>query len=146
MTYFIGQIVFVVSSKSMKISPMQIVEETIRKTMSKDREFNYILRDSGDDKSLINLSDIDGEIFETIEKVREELKNRASNAIDKMAMVAFDKSREWFQVNDNTKYESGMDEQSVTTSQTSSIDNNQYQMIEMPDGKVVKVRMPDILK
>jgi hypothetical protein len=130
----------------MKISPMQIVEETIRKTMSKDREFNYILRDSGDDKSLINLSDIDGEIFETIEKVREELKNRASNAIDKMAMVAFDKSREWFQVNDNTKYESGMDEQSVTTSQTSSIDNNQYQMIEMPDGKVVKVRMPDILK
>lgn len=146
MTYFIGQIVFVVSSKSMKISPMQIVEETIRKTMSKDREFNYILRDSGDDKSLINLSDIDGEIFETIEKVREELKNRASNAIDKMAMVAFDKSREWFQVNDNTKYESVTDEQSVTTSQTSPINDNQYQMIEMPDGKVVKVRMPDILK
>jgi DNA replication initiation complex subunit (GINS family) len=130
----------------MKISPMQIVEETIRKTMSKDREFNYILRDSGDDKSLINLSDIDGEIFETIEKVREELKNRASNAIDKMAMVAFDKSREWFQVNDNTKYESVTDEQSVTTSQTSPINDNQYQMIEMPDGKVVKVRMPDILK
>jgi len=146
MTCFIGQIVFVVSSKSMKISPMQIVEETIRKTMSKDREFNYILRDSGDDKSLINLSDIDGEIFETIEKVREELKNRASNAIDKMAMVAFDKSREWFQVNDNTKYESVTDEQSVTTSQTSPINDNQYQMIEMPDGKVVKVRMPDILK
>lgn len=86
MSYDVGQIVYIVSSKKMQVIPFVIAEEVVRKTLS-GKDVTYLVKRDGTSKTY-NLNDLQGEIFDDIEDVRTSLVNNATGAINKICETA----------------------------------------------------------
>ena len=86
MSYDVGQIIYVVSSKKMQVIPFVIAEEVVRKTLA-GKEVTYLVKRDSTNKTY-NLNDLQGEVFEDIEDVRRSLVNNATAAIDKICNSA----------------------------------------------------------
>ena len=86
MSYDVGQIVYIVSSKKMQVIPFVIAEEVVRKTLE-GKEVTYLVKRDSTNKTY-NLNDLQGEVFEDIEDVRRSLVNNATAAIDKICNSA----------------------------------------------------------
>ncbi len=69
MSYDVGQILYVVSSRKMEVKPVIVSEEVVRKTLS-GRETTYLVK-SRLAEDAYNLSKLNGAIFESLEEVRE---------------------------------------------------------------------------
>jgi hypothetical protein len=95
MNYAVGQIIFVVLKKQMQIYPMQVVEEITKKTLAGE-EVNYVVRGGQDPKTTLMVSEIDGEIFDSSDKARISLTERATKSIEKLVESAVQKSQEWY--------------------------------------------------
>jgi len=95
MNYAVGQIIFVVLKKQMQVFPMQIVEMITKKTLAGE-EVNYVVRGGQDQKSTLMVTEIDGEIFDSSEKARISLIERATRSIEKIVESAVQKSQEWY--------------------------------------------------
>ena len=86
MSYDVGQIVYIVSSKKMQVIPFVIAEEVVRKTLS-GKDVTYLVKRDGTSKTY-NLRELQGEIFDDIEDVRTSLVNNATGAINKICESA----------------------------------------------------------
>ena len=86
MSYDVGQIVYIVSSKKMQVIPFVIAEEVVRKTLS-GKDVTYLVKRDGTSKTY-NLRELQGEIFDDIEDVRTSLVNNATGAINKICETA----------------------------------------------------------
>jgi len=86
MSYDVGQIIYIVSSKKMQVIPFVIAEEVIRKTLS-GKDVTYLVKRDSTNKTY-NLSDLQGEIFDDIEDVRTSLVSNATAAINKICTSA----------------------------------------------------------
>ena len=150
--YSIGQVIFVILSKKSQIYPMQVIEIITKKTLQGE-EVSYVVQGGSDSSSTVMLDQVDGEIFETAEKARSTLVDRATNHINKLVDAATIKAKEWY-------------ESTEVPEETRTIENlpdlsprgavNQLQDIEMsdeaetvtvvtlPDGTVAKIKMPKI--
>ena len=128
-TYKVGQVLFVLMNKETKIIPVQIVEEIIKRTVSSET-VNYIVR-VGKSGKQIQLSELDGEIFEEVEKLREVLISRVMSAMNGVVDNAVQKSNEWY-------------EQPEVHSPL--IENRQEEVVpvQFADGKIANVKIPNI--
>lgn len=80
MSYKVGQIVYLLSRKDVRIFPAQVVEEIRRKTI--DHELiSYILRLPNKERSEVLLDEINAEVFTSLKAVEEAMKK---NAYDKI--------------------------------------------------------------
>ena len=80
MSYKVGQIVYLLSRKDVRIFPAQVVEEIRRKTI--DHELiSYILRLPNKDLSEVLLDEIDAEVFTSLRAVEEAMKKNAYDQI-----------------------------------------------------------------
>lgn len=93
--YTVGQILYVVLKKEMRVYPMQVVEEINKKTLEGE-ETSYMVRGGSDPKAQLLLSEVDGEIFDSAEKAKVVLVDRATASITKLVDVAVQKSKEWY--------------------------------------------------
>ena len=82
LSYDVGQIIYVVSSKKMQVLPFIVAEEVIRKSLS-GQEVTYLVKRDQTNKTY-NLADLEGKIYQEIAQVREDLIANASHAIDKI--------------------------------------------------------------
>tara|TARA_R110002110_G_scaffold395940_1_gene610654 strand:+ start:141 stop:542 length:402 start_codon:yes stop_codon:yes gene_type:complete len=79
-SYKVGQIVYLLSRKDVRIFPAQVVEEIRRKTI--DHELiSYILRLPNKDLSEVLLDEIDAEVFTSLRAVEEAMKKNAYDQI-----------------------------------------------------------------
>jgi len=85
-SYDVGQILYVVSSRKMEVKPVIVSEEVVRKTLS-GRETTYLVK-SRLAEDAYNLSKLNGAIFESLEEVREYLINNVTAAVDKICKNA----------------------------------------------------------
>ena len=81
--YKVGQVLFVISEKTTKIIPVQVVEEVTRKNM-KGSQITYTVKLPDKEMSHVDINDIKGEIFNSITLLREKMMSNATNAINKM--------------------------------------------------------------
>jgi len=133
--YTIGHIVFVVLSKKNQVYPMQIAEIITKKTLQGE-EINYILQAGADRSSTVSMKDIDGEIFETPEKARQTLVQRATQQINRMIDVALTKSTEWYGASIGEKVE--------FESLGEKFTDDLVETVVLPDGTIAKVKLPNI--
>ena len=140
--YTIGQVLFVVLSKKNQVYPMQVVE-TITKRTLRGEEVSYVLQAGSDRTSKVTLDTVDGEIFDSAEKARNTLTQRATLQINKLIDIALSKSSEWY----------GLDQQPQTINDLPDLlpipvkrdeDVEDVSMVAMPDGSIVKVKLPKI--
>lgn len=131
--YSIGHIVFAVLSKKNQIYPMQIVEIVTKKTLMGE-EINYILQAGPDKTKKISIDHIDGEIFESSEKARQVLIERATQQINRLVDAAISKTSEWY------GYESRLEENNFD-SKDKKFEDNFNETVLLPDGTLAKVNL-----
>lgn len=80
MNYKVGQIVYLLSKKDVKIFPAQIIEEIRRKTIDKEI-ISYILRLPNKDRSEVLLDEINADVFTSLKDVESKMKKNAHDQI-----------------------------------------------------------------
>ena len=132
MSFFVGQILFVVLNKKSQVYPMLVVEEITKKTLQGE-DTNYVLHGGADSSSTVLLTQVDGEIFESAEEARNSLVAKATEQIDRIVLTAINKSKEW--------YSQAINEQKSTVHELPPTVNLQDDTtVLLPDGTVARIK------
>jgi uncharacterized protein YggE len=156
--YAIGQVLFIVLSKKNQVYPMQVVE-VITKRMLNGEEVSYVLQAGADKATKITLDQVEGEVFDTHEKARKTLTQRATSQINKLVDVAISKAGEWYgasiappppqpkeiprMIQDLPDLMSKHEQQQQPQQLQLTPQRHESTMVTMPDGSVVRVKIPD---
>ena len=85
--YEVGQILYMTSSKSFKIIPIQVVEEVVRTTISgKEKTYMICFPDKG--KTISDINKLKGKIFKTINAIELHLIENTKTAIKQLIKEA----------------------------------------------------------
>lgn len=95
MKYRVGQVLYVVLKKEVRVYPMQVIEEITKKTLEGEVT-SYMVRGGTDPKAQLLISEVDGEIFDSAEKAKHVLIERATASITRMVDLATQKALEWY--------------------------------------------------
>lgn len=134
MSYKVGQILYVVPTKQTAVYPMQVIEEITKKSLS-GVEIDYVLRAGGEDPKTILHREIRGEIFETADKAKMILTERATKSVHMLVETAYKKSLEWYPTTQPIQQKNELIE-------TKSSEHT----VTLEDGTVARIKLPDILK
>jgi hypothetical protein len=93
--YRLGQILYVILKKETRVYPMQVIEILSKKTLEGE-VVNYMVRGGSDPKAQLLISDVDGEVFDSAEKAKAALINRATSSIVRLIDAAVQKANEWY--------------------------------------------------
>lgn len=142
--YRVGQILYVVLNKQMKVFPCQIVEELTKKTMNGNSVVYRVAIGKGSEPR--DLSDLDGEVFDDPEVVKKTLTARASKMIEKMVAAATKASSEWYTASNVAPEVQGLSLEDITPDLTpvddpTDPDESDKPVVELPDGRVAKVNI-----
>jgi len=156
-SYKVGQVVYVILSNKNIVIPMRVVEEITKRTLAGE-ETNYVLQSGNSDSDTVLMNQIAGEVFENPDVLNSILTDRASKAIGRMIDNAKKKSVEWFGPAIKQKKEKPKKELKIQTN-VDSIDSTVYderglpidmnesqQKIQLDDGTIVNISLPDVLK
>lgn len=108
----IGQIIYILSNKSQSVVPAIVAEEDIRKVRKLDgihEAVNYKLCIGPKDRQkIVELSRIDGEVFESLDEIRETLVGRLTAFVDDLVKTTQGNVMNWYGVTaDNQALEVG---------------------------------------
>lgn len=111
-TYNIGQIIYILSNKSQSVVPAIVAEEDTRKVKKLDgihEVVNYKLCIGPKDRQrVVELSRIDGEVFESLDSIRETLIGRLTAFVDELVKSTQGNVMNWYGVTaDNQALEAG---------------------------------------
>ena len=81
--YEVGQILFLLINKSRKIAPVQVVEQIVRKSIDGE-EVSYVVQLPNSEKTKIDLSKLECEVFTDSDLIRKSMIEKAISAIDKL--------------------------------------------------------------
>lgn len=93
--YNVGQVLYVILKKENRVYPMLVIKEINEKTLDGEVT-SYMVRGGQDPKSQILVTEIDGEIFDSAERVKETLIERVTANIDRLVDQAVKKAGEWY--------------------------------------------------
>lgn len=140
MSYRIGQVLYVLLNRETKICPVQVVEEIIKKTLSGETT-TYVVK-AGKNSELVSLSDIDGQVFESIETLRKVLHDKVIKTVDNIILTTTKKAAEWY-------HQPGvLHHSNVESNETINVEDDKEKhpiddaMIMLADGTVARVRGP----
>jgi hypothetical protein len=95
LNYSVGQVLFVLPKGKTNVVPIQIVEEITKKTLQGEL-VSYIVRAGVDENNLVDINEVDGEIFDSSEVVKTVLVERSTEALLRLVDNAIAKSKEWY--------------------------------------------------
>lgn len=148
--YVIGQVLFVVLSKKNQVYPMQVIEVITKKTLNGE-EISYVLQAGSDKDNKVTLSQVDGEVFNTAEDAKRTLVQRATSQIIKLVDAATRKAGEWYgfsesQVDSSPQTIQDLPEFMLKKTPAQSPAQDASTSVVMPDGSVVNIKLPEILR
>ncbi len=133
MSYKIGQVLYVLLNRETKICPVQVVEEITKRTLTGETT-TYIVK-LGKKGETVSLSDLDGQVFDSVEVLRTTLYERITRSVENIITNTVKKSQEWYRVDDVVQIH-----HEVESSEAQQAEEDA--MITLPDGTVAKIRMP----
>lgn len=138
---------FAVMRTSMTVVPLQVVEVIQKQTMQ-GSEMGYIVNvyvnssePNTSEQRTLDIKKIDGEMFETLDAVRQTLLGRATNAIDTMLAAAKKNAGDRY----GTQAVSQKKQQSVPVQSPldTPVQSNNRVTVEMPDGTLANIKLPE---
>lgn len=141
MAYAVGQVLYVVSRRENKIVPVQVVEELTSRTL-KGLETTYMVR-LGDDKNVVTIDKIDGEIFESPNDLIDTLIKRASVSVQRIVAEAIQRAQAWYPDHAQVKSITNVASMKRQGHQLDAIDNET--IVTLPDGTIARVKVPNEL-
>ena len=80
----VGQIIYLLDNNEMKIIPVQVIEQVVRRRFNEDSETNYIVRLPKKTLTTMGLHEIDATVYTDLNELREFMVNNATQSIDGM--------------------------------------------------------------
>ena len=77
MNYSVGQIIYLLSKKDIKVYPVQVIEEVTRKTIEQEI-VSYVIKLPDEKETEILLDAVDAEVFTSIQDVEKRMMENAS--------------------------------------------------------------------
>lgn len=133
MSYKIGQVLYVLLNRETKICPIQVVEEITKRTLAGETT-TYIVK-FGKKGETVSLSDLDGQIFDSVEVLRTTLYERITHSVENIITNTVKKSQEFYHVDDVIQVHHKVESSEVQQPTEDA-------MITLPDGTVAKIRIP----
>lgn len=135
--FTVGQVLYVVFKEKSVVVPVQVTEESKRTTLKEGVRFAYTVRtEGGDAGKTFELEPEKHEAFTNSVVARTTLKERAARSVDRIIDRAVALSKQRFPDAD-VATEFVADEQDTLPHAS----DDGAQMIQLPDGKVVKARV-----
>ena len=134
MTYKIGQVLYVLLNRETKICPVQVIEEITKRTLNGETT-TYIVK-LGKKCETLSLSDMDGQVFDSVEILRKTLYERITTSVENIIMSTVKKSQEWYSIDDIPKIHHTVE----TVEDNLQLDKDV--LITLSDGTISKIRMP----
>jgi len=129
--YEVGQIIFVLNARKMSIAPVQVVEQLVKRTRAGE-QISYMVSSTATEHPQ-QLEELHGDVYTTLNEVRDVMKKNANAAIDKMIVNA----QEQIQVLDPYYQDKKLNsEKSVPV----SMNETEETMITLPDGTVARLK------
>lgn len=145
MTYKVGQVIFLVSEEQNKVLPFQIVEEITRKTLNGD-EVQYKVVFGVDQSKTKILSELKGEIFTTLDDVKAHLMKNVSAWVLAQLERAKTAAQTWYKIPDPMGFSDAHQEIETISPDSNDDFGNDQNLVELPDGRVVKARIKQVSK
>ena len=77
MKYSVGQVIYLLSKKDVKVYPVQVIEEVTRKTIE-NKMVSYVIKLPDNDETEVLLEQVDAEIFISLEDVELKMMENAA--------------------------------------------------------------------
>lgn len=133
-TYNMGQIIYILSNKSQTVVPAIVDEQVVRKIRKADgihEVVSYKLCIGPKDRQqVVDLARIDGEVFESLEGIRETLVERLTGFVDELVKNTQKNVLNWYgitadnQIIDSVKGESGTESKFDPAQLVHAVNNN----------------------
>ena len=134
--YEVGQVLFVLDEERHRIIPVQVVTETVRKTLVGEQVTYEIITPAKPDRP-VTLDKIKGKVFDQLDELHQLLLNNTKGAVDRMVTRASTVAAEAFR---------GQTASEAPEPETLSMPHNDaegFATVTLPDGTVAKVSLPD---
>jgi hypothetical protein len=163
--YQVGQILYILPSTKTAVVPVQVVEEITKKTL-RGREVSYMVRFGKDADKILDINDIQGEIYDSSDQVKRVLVERSTSALNRLVNNAVEKAKSWY----SGAFEGGVSgpmgdtdlEEALLGSGKPRDPRGRFvpseapppepeetpgtgTTVQLPDGTVANVKMPDVL-
>lgn len=152
--YKVGQVLFIILNSKQQVIPVQVTEQVVRRTL-KGEETTYSVAIPGrEGLKSIELNQIDGDVFESIEDVRSQMFEHAKNVISAVTEKALNVARNRFDYaaadGSSAVVNVAPSDEPVSPGllRTSNGDhstklNSRPLKVELPDGTIANVQTPD---
>lgn len=159
--YQVGQVLYVLPTSKSTVVPVQVVEEITKRTLL-GSEISYMVR-VGKDEETVDINNIDGEVYSSSDDVRQILIERSTTALNRIVNNATEKAEVWYGsslTNDSNSSDSVDLKDALIGSKNKPRDGrgrflsqvppesdpiSNDTTVQLPDGSVAKVKMPDVL-
>jgi len=150
--YNVGQILYVISTEHNKVLPFQVVEEITKKTLRGDEVFYKVVYGTDQSKTKL-LSEIKDEAFTSLEEVRSHLMQNVTSWVNNQVETARKASGVWYKTPDPTGLPDdmpnevhGMQPNVGGDPHALGTEDGDTNLVELPDGRVVKARVKSVAK
>lgn len=142
--YSVGQVLYFILAKKSQVYPMQVVEIITKKTLGGE-EVSYVLQAGPEKETKIMFDQVDGEVFESTDMIRQTLIHRATLQVNKLIDTAMSKADVWYSSQRGQKIPQTIHDLpellSKNQQQKSEVDEDDSTVV-LPDGSVVRVKLP----
>jgi hypothetical protein len=148
--YSVGQVLYFILAKKSQVYPMQVVEVITKRTLGGE-DVSYVLQAGPEKETKVMFDQVDGEVFESPEVLRQTLIHRATIQVNKLIDNSMSKAETWYsdkklpQKLPQTIH--GLPELLSKNQAQKTPDNDEDEsVVTMPDGSVVRVKLPSIVR
>ena len=136
MNYKVGQVLYMTNPKSLKIIPIQIVEEVTRTNLN-GTEKTYMIQFPDAKKTKADIASLKGDLFSDITELRQNMLSNATASIDKMITIAMQLAEEEY----NLEIKSNQNEARVQVET-----NDDIIMVDLGGGVKAKMKTNELDK
>lgn len=146
----VGQVLFIILNKKQQVIPVQVTEQIVRRTLNGEETSYTVAIPAREGLKPMTLEQIDGEVFTSIEQVKERMFENATEVINAITEKAGNVAKNRF---DYSHAKSDLDESAVALTDDDVLvtsRNNKKEpgpgeaMVDLGDGTVAKVKLPDL--
>lgn len=146
----VGQVLFIILNKKQQVIPVQVTEQIVRRTLSGEETSYIVSIPAREGLKPMTLEQIDGEVFTSIDQVKERMFENATEVINAITEKAGAVAKNRFDYNPaesetSTSVDALTDDDVLVTPQGNERKAGPGEaMVDLGDGTVAKVKLPDL--
>lgn len=140
--YQVGQVLFIILNKKQQVIPVQITEQVVRRSLNGEEISYSVSIPSRDENRVHELDSIDGEIFDSIDAVREYMLDQTQTIISTITDRALKVAKNRFDYDGPIIPDLGSG--LLPSSEGPSVKEEQRATVILGDGTKASVKLPDL--